>query len=495
MGIFFTLIYIVTAYLAPPTIFGDLAQYHIEVFLAGIALILSLFRLEGSRLGGLPQTYAVLGLIMAVAFSMIFNGLFGLTLVSLLEFIPAAFVFFFVFLNFRTKFHLQLLVITLFGVAAFTIYKGAVAQLTDNQLSPWIMRMTDAQGNLFYRSRGLGFLNDPNDFSQFVVGLIPCMFLFWRSGRFVTNLLFVLLPVTYLLYGMFMTHSRGGMVALLVTVIVAGRRKIGVIPSLVGGAILFVGLTAVGWSGGRDVSVESGNDRLEAWSTGIQLIRSHPIFGIGYERFNQYFYITAHNSVVVTAAELGMVGLFVWLVMIVPTLRDASLTSQDPDRKKKPEDLRELPRELREHYATTSVEHAAPVGSMLLAVPGTGSISSATVNWPSLSQPKEEPEHLAFLRREEGPPLPDAELRRMASLMVMSLAGFLTAGWFLSRAYTMVLFCYIGMASSVYRLALDRGIAPAPWRLRTAAKFAGIASVALIGVVYIILRLQHFFHL
>lgn len=495
MGIFFTLFYIVVAYLAPVTIFGDLARYHIEEFLAAMALILTIFRLPGSRVASLPQTYAVIALIVVVALSMIFNGLFGPTVGALLEFIPAAIVFFFVFINFRTKFHLQLLVVTLFGVAAFTIYKGALAQYSNNELSPWVIRMTNADGQLFYRSRGMGFLNDPNDFAQFVVGLIPCMFLLWRSGKFVANGFLVILPVSYLLYGMFMTHSRGGMVALLAVAIVAGRRKLGVVPSLIAGAVLFIGLSALGWSGGRDVSVESGNDRLEAWSTGIQLIRSHPVFGVGYQRFNEFFYITAHNSVVVTAAELGMVGLFFWFVMIVPTLRDASLTSVDPNKIKKKDDLRHLPQALREHYATASLEHQTPVGSMLLATSGAGSVSSPTMEWPGLNQHAAEPEPLAFLQQEKSEPLTDAELRRMASLMVVSLAGFLTAGWFLSRAYTMVLFCFIGLSTSVYRLALDRGIAPNPWPLSTAARVAAVTSVAFIAIVYVILRLQHFFHL
>ena len=116
-------------------------------------------------------------------------------------------------------------------------------------------------------------------------GLIPCVFFFWKKKSFVTNLLMVYVPVAGLIYGMFLTHSRGAMMALLVVVIAAGRKKLGVVPSIVGALLLFVGLSAVGWSGGRDVSASQGEDRMGAWSRGLELIRQFPLFGVGYKRF------------------------------------------------------------------------------------------------------------------------------------------------------------------------------------------------------------------
>jgi hypothetical protein len=285
------------------------------------------------------------------------------------------------------------------------------------------------------------------------------------------------------------------MVALLAAAIVAGRRKIGIVPSFIVGGVLFVALSAVGWSGGRDVSVESGDDRMEAWSTGIQLIRSHPIFGVGYQRFNEFFYITAHNSVVVTAAELGMVGLFFWLVMIVSTVRDVSLTSRDPNSASKTTESAQLPRTLQEHYVVAGVEQRVTGTSMLLTNSEATTLRPYMVSWHPLEKDGVEPDLPSPFQAGQEAVLPDAEYRRMASLMVVSLAGFLTAGWFLSRSYTMVLFCYVGLAASVYRLALARHVAPNPWSLGKASRVAGVASVLLIGVVYIMLRLQHFFHL
>ena len=55
--------------------------------------------------------------------------------------------------------------------------------------------------------------------------------------------------------------------------------------SIVAGLILFIGLSVAGFSGGRDVSVESGDDRMDAWAAGLEMIRAHPFKGVGFGRF------------------------------------------------------------------------------------------------------------------------------------------------------------------------------------------------------------------
>ena len=49
-----------------------------------------------------------------------------------------------------------------------------------------------------------------------------------------------------------------------------------------------------------------------------------------------------------------------------------------------------------------------------------------------------------------------AEVNRLGRLVVLSLTGFLVAGWFLSRAYVMTLFLLGGMAEVVFEMALER---------------------------------------
>lgn len=87
--------------------------------------------------------------------------------------------------------------------------------------------------------------------------------------------------------------------------------------------------------------------------------------------------------------------------------------------------------------------------------------------------------------------LPDAEIQRLSSLVVVLLAGFLTAGWFLSRAYTMSVFLYTGIVAVVYRMGRNRGIVPPPMSIPRASRAALIACVGLIALVWIILRADH----
>jgi hypothetical protein len=54
-------------------------------------------------------------------------------------------------------------------------------------------------------------------------------------------------------------------------------------------------------------------------------------------------------------------------------------------------------------------------------------------------------------------------------LLVLSLTGFLVAGWFLSRAYVMTFFLLGGMVEVVYEMALRRGMITS--RLSLAAYF------------------------
>jgi hypothetical protein len=85
----------------------------------------------------------------------------------------------------------------------------------------------------------------------------------------------------------------------------------------------------------------------------------------------------------------------------------------------------------------------------------------------------------------------NTEIHRLAGLTVLALTGFLSAGWFLSRAYTMTLFLHAGIAMVVYRMALDRGIAPPPLKFFRAARLSAMTCVAFTLLVYLILRIQH----
>jgi len=493
MGLFFTLLYILTAYLTPETIMGSLAAYHVEIVVAGFTLIASLFNSTKPSVFKMPQIYALMGLAVACFLSVALNGWIGGGKDALLQFLPALFAFVFIVLNCRTKTHLQMVVLTLFAVCAFVICRGYYDLLSGYTDSPFLIAQGTENGPQIFRLRGLGFINDPNDFSQLLVSLIPCLFFLWRPKRTVLNVVCVLAPTALLIFGMFLTHSRGALVALLAVIVVTVRRKIGTVPSVVIAAVLFAGGTAVGWSGGRDVSVEAGADRMEAWSTGLQLIKSHPVFGVGFLNFSDYYEITAHNTVVVCAAELGIFGFFFWVLFIYDTLWEV-IAIGDPSMQQGDEIEVAAPAYLgRVRVRTWAIEalrRNAPIAQPVSpAIAGTAAVLGRGGGVSRLGEGGG-PGGLGDLDSEENGN-GEEDIRRLARTMVIALSGFLVAGWFLSRAYQMSLFVYGGMAEVVYQLALQQGIAPARMRVAKLVRGTWVGVVGLLALVYIMLRVEH----
>ncbi len=503
MGLFFTILYILTAYLSPETLFGTLAQSHIEIVIVSLALIFSLFSASGSNVLTLTQTWAILGLCVSVAFSVMANGWIGGGAKALMDFVPEVTSFFLIVMNCRKKWHLQLLAATLFFCAVFIMGHALSDIAAGETRTDYLLRqlVNEDSGDFILRIRGLSFLGDPNDFAQFMVSLIPIMFLFWKKGAALRNVLFTYLPAAILFYGMYLTHSRGSMVALMVLCMVAGRRKIGVIRSAIIGVGLFVVLNFAGYSGGRDVS--AGEDRMAAWASGLLLIRSHPIFGVGFNQFADFNEITAHNTFVVCAAELGLVGVLCWVLLMFVTVRNVWVANIDPeqdakDQRKKLADLEAsqpflqslptltdaalTPATVPGTVSGVSQNHTFSAGMPFVLPPDTAGLASADTGL----------NHLGFPEVGHDKEAEDAEVRRMAGLLVLSFAGFLTAGWFLSRAYTMCLYVNAGIAASIYQMALDRGIAPPPLPFGLALKRAAQIVLALLVIVWIIVHIDHY---
>ncbi len=73
MGLFFTLLYIATAYLSPSELFGALAPYHLELIVAAIAFLFSIPSFPTGLLRQ-PQMLAIAGMLMAVFISLLLTG-------------------------------------------------------------------------------------------------------------------------------------------------------------------------------------------------------------------------------------------------------------------------------------------------------------------------------------------------------------------------------------------------------------------------------------
>ena len=122
MGFVLSVLYFVTSYLTPPTLFGPLAAYRIELILAVLVLVVSLPALTKSFILKTPQSLALIGLAIATILSVLFGEHWaGGAVKAFLDFIPNAFAFFLVCLHCNSKKKLQVVVLMLLFVCLFVL--------------------------------------------------------------------------------------------------------------------------------------------------------------------------------------------------------------------------------------------------------------------------------------------------------------------------------------------------------------------------------------
>jgi O-antigen ligase len=496
MGLFFTLLYILLAYLTPAQVFGaEASNYHIQEILAVPTILCSIFAIRDSRITRMNQTYADIGLMVAIFLSVLFSGWITGAPLAIVENAPNLLAFFFVALNCHKKIHLQLLILVMLFVAVFVTINGYIGELSGvyDKLSSYYIWMRNDAGDVFFRLRGPGVIQDPNDFAQFLMGLLPCMFLFWKKGRTLRNVVIVLIPQGILVWGLFLTHSRGAMIAIAVALVVAFRKKLGLVRSAIAGGLLIVALNVIGFSGGRDISAANGEDRMAAWGAGLEMIKQHPLFGVGSGMFTSHYYMTAHNSIVICAAETGIVGLFFWILFVFSSVRDMYVLTEFKGKSSLAEEEYPLPQEAERTRALAPANFA---GYAFAGPSTTGSSFALRNQWAQASSGSTT--HLA------DPSMPlhlqssslsadvdEDEIRRMAGLLLVSFAGLLTTGWFLSRAFSMIFYIYGGIAVVIFRLAQEHGMEVPSLPMKNAAKWSALLSVGGIAVVYAILRVEH----
>src|SRR5580692_3581510 len=111
MGFVLSVLYFVTYYLTPVKVFGPLASVRIELILAGLLFFVSLPALTKSFTLKTPQSFALIGLAIAVFLSVLIGMHWAGGAINALQgFIPNAYGYFLVCLHCNSKRKLQILV-------------------------------------------------------------------------------------------------------------------------------------------------------------------------------------------------------------------------------------------------------------------------------------------------------------------------------------------------------------------------------------------------
>lgn len=325
-----TMAYLGLAHLSPAALFPGHANYRIMAWIAIFGALSCLPRLiaDPARWRS-AHSYLVLGLTAAVVASLVGRSSWSGVLFASMQFLVAALAFFLVVGAANTLGNLRVLALTLVAVALFLLLQSMLGWHRDGMNSRFVYsdHMYDASGTVvgsFPRLRSVGFLNDPNDFAQFLLVAASLLGVAWRAGQWRRNLIFVLVPTLFLVYGVLETHSRGGLVGISILAYFLLKKKTNTLFSLLGALTLLFVLYGGGAGGARpnSISEPSTAGRINAWQNGIEMLESSPAFGVGFHFFEEHSRLPAHSAFVQCFAELGLLGYFCWLGLIVYSIAD-----------------------------------------------------------------------------------------------------------------------------------------------------------------------------
>lgn len=340
MGFAFFLIYLVLSYLRPWELDESLLSLPIMPVASIAAVGATLFSLLLGRgpTARSPQPYLALIFLVWAVFSFLLGTRWLTGVPSVLERLqPPLLIFFLAFLNVDTEARFRATAATLGILALFLVGQGIAAfhfgyhedllLLVGRSADEDAESDSDENGavELVVRIRSVGTLADPNDLAQALLSMAPFLLAFRRPGSRLRNALLVWAPLAAILYGVGLTKSRGALIAILVLVFFALRHRLGRTLSMGLAAAAVMGLIGLGLTGGRSLSMDASSEgRVDAWAGGLQMLRGSPVWGVGFGEFGAVNGLAAHNSFVNCFSETGLVGYFLWLLLIALTMTETA---------------------------------------------------------------------------------------------------------------------------------------------------------------------------
>lgn len=446
------ILYLVLSYIHPGEIVPALAPYRVAYWTGmsglAVAMVSLLTRrrevLATVQLWALLLFAAVLGISLMVA-----DRWLGAPIVALQQFGPSLTMFLLALCSVTSLSRLRIaagcvialtVILTLQGAAAYHFgYRARTFLIDGGRMNDDSLAISpeddtapdpaddrpeetpaDDEGQEQLRIRGLGLMHDPNDLA---LGMIVALGLVGGASNGGSRLRHLLLGVAagVLVYGVYLTRSRGGAVALVVVLWRFAARRVGRGAAFALLMALCAGTMAIDF-GGRSLSIQlddSVSGRVVAWTEGLEMLKAQPILGVGYGQFLDHHELTAHNSLVLCFAETGLLGCFLWVGLLV----------------------------------VTGLE-------------------------------------LRALRQLPGDETFDRMTRQWAGALQLSLLGFITASFFLSRTFVPTLYLVIGLSAALSAIARAAGRSiPLP-ALPTLGSLVFACEAGSIAVVYAIVKLH-----
>lgn len=432
--------------------------------------------LRGARTPGSPQFLLLPAFVLIAMGSMVMNGWAG-GMSYVLEQMGPSLVVFIVLASAVDDPRRTATVFKVIGLCAIVLALHSIQQAETGV--GWTGQTLGEDGRIRY----VGIFNDPNDLGLLFVMALPmtcCLasragFLgrwFWRIG------------VVLLLAGVYLTKSRGTQLAVLLMFAVWLWQRRGLMTA---GALSFAGLVGLMLLPSTrmddlDPDEESAFGRVDAWYEGLDMFKTHPLFGVGFGNFTDYNYLTAHNSFVLVLAETGFLGFVTWLAfvgycfwMMWRLLRLQSALAQVVQAPVVQAPLRALAAA----WPSARLAQTLPaVGDPAAHTPAPSYAAGAAIVGP-----------VAATGSQAG----DRQARSEQTLtltLFCALCGFFTAAFFLSRSYNIMLYTLAAIAVGHYasmrqrHAALPRfALTVSGWRWLPIALASVVALYVLVAVL------------
>ncbi len=434
---FYLLAYIVVMFLRPqeyvPALMGSPLVPTLLLSAGGFWLIAQRKRFDA------PQHLLLLGLALVMFVSVLLADGLSSAIASLVDFVPTMMLFYMLSTSVDSLPRLRQLALVLSVLAAVMALHG-IKQFESESGVGWTGAKL-IEGRITY----LGFFNDPNDLSMAFLLILPLTLSLARRCEPALLRASGLVCAALILYGTFLCNSRGSMLGILAMLAMVGIRRYGWARTLTLLPLIFGPLLLLAPSRVSDMSAdeESAAGRIDAWYEGFDMLRHHPLFGVGKGLFTDHNWLTAHNSFVLAIAELGVVGYFFWLsilvfsVMMLRQLLGAAPV--EPDGSEEPAAPATPKLDLPDHTLPALDADASPVG----------------LQWP--------------------------DVQAAATMLAYSLLGTVVTAFFLSRSYVGILYMLVAMIVALHTMARVRW--PGLAGFHTGKAFGSLVGIEVASIV------------
>jgi O-antigen ligase len=200
------------------------------------------------------------------------------------------------------------------------------------------------------RAGAYGMYENHNDFSFLIIQVLPFIYMYVRRATGFAERWFLLLALVACVAGIFMSLSRGGMLALVLELAlitwltVQKRRRLLLMP-----VIFVIGVLAINYQwaeraenqGDSYTAADAQDSRMELWRAARSMVLDRPLLGVGSRTFGEhsreYGEISrdnrgknSHNTYLEVVATSGLLGFLAFVMMLRSMTRDLGRRTDSP---------------------------------------------------------------------------------------------------------------------------------------------------------------------